>query len=180
MCDGVLYRSTYYQDEKVYEIVSDVPDESAPAEPTSVVGLSLTDPYTRGEIVRDLQNRLVGAGYDVGSVDGVFGNDTDSALQWFQYDNGLESTGVVDTTTAEKLGFLPSSPPATPAAEPETAAESDAVSSDATATPDATAPADSDTVPDSDAPADGDPAPEAATPADGDPVPEDDEPPVEN
>lgn len=164
LCDGVLYRSTYYEDEKVYEIVSDATDDSAPTEPTSVVGLSLTDPYTRGEIVRDLQNRLVGAGYDVGNVDGVFGNNTDSALQWFQYDNDLESTGVVDTGTAEKLGFLPSSPPATPPVQTDAETEPDNVSSDTEPTPEAAAPADGDPVPDSDVPADGEPAPATDTP----------------
>lgn len=154
MCDGVLYRSTYYEDEKVYEIVSDAPGDSAPAEPTSVVGLSLTDPYTKGEIVRDLQNRLVGAGYDVGNVDGVFGKDTESALQWYQYDNDLESTGVVDTGTAEKLGFLPSSPPATsePASEPDGAV-------------------DEALVPEATEQADGTPTPETAPIVDGDAVP---------
>jgi len=104
LCDGVLYRATYYQDDKVYEIVSD--DENQPAvEPTSVVGLALTSPLTSGAIVRDLQNRLVGAGYDVGGVDGVYGEGTVSAVEWYQYDNELESTGVVDAETAAALGF---------------------------------------------------------------------------
>ncbi|MEO0990453.1 MAG: peptidoglycan-binding domain-containing protein [Pseudomonadota bacterium] len=111
-CDGVLYRPTYYEDERVYEIVSD-PDTSS--EPQSVVGLSLTDPMTRGAVVRDLQNTLVDLGYDVGGVDGIFGSGTETALLWFQYDNGLEQSGAVDNPTAVALGFLP---PPTPAPEP--------------------------------------------------------------
>lgn len=113
LCDGVLYRSTYYEDEKVYEIVSDPPAEAG--QPQSVVGMGLTDPFTRGETVREFQNRLVGAGYDVGSVDGVFGSGTEAAVMWLQYDNGIESTGVVDPATANLLGYdVPG------AAEPET------------------------------------------------------------
>lgn len=104
MCDGVLYRATFYQDDKVYEIVSDAEGEAA-TEPTSVVGLSLTSPLTSGEVVRDLQNRLVGAGYDVGGVDGVYGEGTVSAVEWYQYDNEIDSTGVVDAETAALLGF---------------------------------------------------------------------------
>lgn len=105
-CNGVLYRSTYYQDEQVYEIVSDDPEAEA-AEPNSVIGLGLTDPLTQGEVVRDLQNRLVGAGYDVGTVDGVYGSGTANAVEWFQYDNELEVSGVIDAATAEALGFRP-------------------------------------------------------------------------
>jgi peptidoglycan hydrolase-like protein with peptidoglycan-binding domain len=113
LCDGVLYRATYYQDEQVYEIVSDAEEEAA-AEPTSVIGLGLTSPMTRGQVVRDLQNQLVELGYDVGSVDGVFGSATEAAILWVQYDNGLEQTGFVDRATAEVLGYdVPPAPPPT-------------------------------------------------------------------
>lgn len=102
LCDDVLYRSTYYQDERVYEIVSDPPDVT---EPISVFGLALTDPMTRGETVRDLQMRLNAAGYDAGSPDGICGSSTETALMWFQYDNELEPTGIVDVETAVLLGY---------------------------------------------------------------------------
>lgn len=115
LCDGVLYRSTYYEDEKVYEIVSDPPAEAG--QPQSVIGMGLTDPFTRGEVVRELQNRLVGAGYDVGGVDSVYGSGTESAVMWLQYDNKLEATGVIDAATANLLGYdvpgavVPATPP---------------------------------------------------------------------
>ncbi|MEP2533696.1 peptidoglycan-binding domain-containing protein [Shimia sp.] len=104
LCDGVLYRATYYQDKQVYEIVSDA-EEEAEAEPASAIGLALTSPMTTGEIVRDLQNRLVAQGYDVGTIDGVFGTGTETAILWLQYDNELEQTGYVDRDTAKLLGF---------------------------------------------------------------------------
>ena len=84
LCDGVLYRSIYYKDEKVYEIVSDQEGAAAPVEPTSVIGLLLTSPMTKGLVVRDFQNRLVALGYDVGGVDGVFGVGTETALEWIR------------------------------------------------------------------------------------------------
>jgi len=161
-----LYRSTYYEDEKVYEIVSDPPAEEG--QPQSVVGLGLTDPFTRGETVRELQNRLVGAGYDVGSVDGVFGSGTEAAVMWLQYDNELDSTGLVDPATANLLGYdVPGAappatpparevPPATPGTDPEAAVPADPVVPSA-ADPESEGPADPE--PASDAGAD-DAAPE--------------------
>lgn len=103
LCDGVLYRSTYYQEQQVYEIVSDPPEEQAGL--TTVVGLAVTDPLTQGQLVRDLQNRLIGAGYDIGTTDGIYGSSTRAAVEWLQYDNELPVTGVVDAETAKLLGF---------------------------------------------------------------------------
>lgn len=105
LCDGVLYRATYYKEEKVYEIVSEPDGEAVSVEATSVIGLTLTSPMTQGVFVRDLQNRLVALGYDVGGVDGVFGIGTLTALEWYQSDSELDVTGIVDAQTAEKLGF---------------------------------------------------------------------------
>ena len=103
-CNGQLYRSTFYKDEKVYEAVSDAPN-AASAEPTNVIGLALTKPMTRGAVVRDMQQRLYDFGYDGGGIDGVFGSGTSTALMWFQYDNGLDATGIVDVETAALLGY---------------------------------------------------------------------------
>ena len=123
-CDGTLYRSTYYQDEKVYEVVSDAAGETS--EPVSVIGMGLSDPMIRGDLVRDMQERLVYAGYDVGGVDGVFGSGTETAVMWLQYDNGLDATGVIDVATAKLLGYeAPAVPgaPAVPASDPGAASQ---------------------------------------------------------
>ena len=130
ICDGVLYRATYYEGDLVYEIVSDEPGEDPqPVDEgaVEVLGLSLTQPMTRGPAVREVQEVLTESGYDTGGVDGVFGSGTETALLWLQYDYGLEQTGTVDRPTAELLGFLPPSEP--PEEAPEDAAgtgESDA------------------------------------------------------
>ena len=104
VCDGVTYRATLYRNERVYEIVT--PREDTPPAETVFEGpLRLTKPMMRGPEVRELQEVLVEWGYDVGTVDGVFGRDTDEALRAFQRDYGLEVNGVLDDETAKALGL---------------------------------------------------------------------------
>ena len=56
-----------------------------------------------GSAVTYLQQRLVALGYDVGSVDGVFGYDTVHAVYAFQKVQGIGVDGVVGPTTWSKL-----------------------------------------------------------------------------
>ncbi|MEM7498586.1 MAG: peptidoglycan-binding protein [Pseudomonadota bacterium] len=110
VCYGVLYRSTVYKDERVYEIVSkpealiylDAVEESQTA-PGTV--LQLTSPRVRGNAVLALQRELGARGYDIGTPDGVFGPATDRALRTFQADNGLPASGVLTAPTAAALGL---------------------------------------------------------------------------
>jgi putative peptidoglycan binding protein len=54
-------------------------------------------------VVRELQQALITAGYDPGSVDGTFGPATEAAVTAFQQDNGLSADGVVGPDTAAAL-----------------------------------------------------------------------------
>ncbi|MEG1894168.1 MAG: peptidoglycan-binding protein [Clostridia bacterium] len=54
---------------------------------------------SRGESVEILQNALKNAGYDPGSLDGLFGTKTQSALKAFQKTKNLPETGIADTNT---------------------------------------------------------------------------------
>lgn len=54
-------------------------------------------------LVKQLQQALVAAGYEPGSVDGSFGPQTESAVTAFQQDNGLSADGVVGPETAAAL-----------------------------------------------------------------------------
>lgn len=57
----------------------------------------------RGQIVTDLQNALGRAGHPVPTVDGVYGQDTQTAVASFQKEQGLPETGEVDDVTFQRL-----------------------------------------------------------------------------
>jgi peptidoglycan hydrolase-like protein with peptidoglycan-binding domain len=66
--------------------------------------LYLTDPRMTGDDVEQLQERLYALGYtEVGTVDGVFGPNTDQAVRHFQDRNGLVVDGIVGPLTWELL-----------------------------------------------------------------------------
>ena len=54
--------------------------------------------------VRDAQVALNGQGYSVGTVDGRWGPNTQSALRRFQSDRGLAQSGTLDSSTLSALG----------------------------------------------------------------------------
>jgi len=54
---------------------------------------------TRGDDVRRVQKLLADAGYYAGEIDGIFGGDTQQAVQEFQTSNGLPVDGMVGRDT---------------------------------------------------------------------------------
>lgn len=60
---------------------------------------------SRGKDVTALQTKLKRWGYYTGSVDGVFGPKTLSAVKYFQRKNGLTVDGIVGKQTAAALGM---------------------------------------------------------------------------
>jgi hypothetical protein len=61
--------------------------------------LELTTPYMTGADVKMLQNRLVELGYNIGTVDGVFGTKTETAVRSFQTSHHLVVDGKVGKAT---------------------------------------------------------------------------------
>ncbi len=59
----------------------------------------------RGETVKQIQQRLKNWGYYSGSVDGVFGAQTEQAVKKFQRANGLTADGIIGPLTAAKIGI---------------------------------------------------------------------------
>ena len=57
-----------------------------------------------GQAVKDLQQFLTDAGYDLGSVDGQFGPKTEAAVRAYQADQGLSVDGVVGPKTSAAMG----------------------------------------------------------------------------
>jgi Putative peptidoglycan binding domain len=58
-----------------------------------------TDP----ELIAELQRALTTAGYDAGTPDGIFGQNTEEAVVAFQQANGLSRDGIVGPETAAAL-----------------------------------------------------------------------------
>ena len=58
-----------------------------------------------GSDVRTMQQKLKNWGYYSGSVDGIFGSGTESAVKLFQRTNGLTADGIVGSATAAELGM---------------------------------------------------------------------------
>ncbi|HEY9651193.1 MAG TPA: peptidoglycan-binding domain-containing protein, partial [Coleofasciculaceae cyanobacterium] len=58
-----------------------------------------------GPLVKQLQQRLKDKGYNPGTIDGVFGLGTKSAVRAFQKANNLEADGIVGQQTWNALGM---------------------------------------------------------------------------
>lgn len=56
-------------------------------------------PGATGYLVRIIQGVLYARGYDPNGFDGVYGSGTKNAVWFFQRDNNLEATGIVDPIT---------------------------------------------------------------------------------
>ena len=69
------------------------------------VTLNLLKPGAKGEDVRAMQILLMGRGYSVGNcgADGIFGNDTHSAVSKYQRAKGLEVDGICGRETMSSL-----------------------------------------------------------------------------
>lgn len=59
---------------------------------------------TTPERVRAIQQQLKALGFRVGAADGVYGEQTASALREFQRSQGLRPYGVIDRDTLSALG----------------------------------------------------------------------------
>ncbi|MCC8169953.1 MAG: spore cortex-lytic enzyme [Oscillospiraceae bacterium] len=60
---------------------------------------------SRGQEVTNIQTRLKSWGYYSGSVDGIYGSQTASAVKSFQQKNGLTADGVAGPATLAKIGL---------------------------------------------------------------------------
>lgn len=63
---------------------------------------------SRGNEVRQIQQRLKDEGYYKGSVDGIYGTQTKQAVLLYQQRNGLNADGVAGTLTLTSLGIVSS------------------------------------------------------------------------
>ena len=64
---------------------------------------------SRGEEVKKIQTKLKNWGYYSGSIDGIYGWQTESAVKSFQKKNGLTADGIAGTKTLNAMGISSSS-----------------------------------------------------------------------
>ncbi len=88
-------------------IYSSAQTQSAPVSEEYVAAAVLRQGSKGGE-VKEVQRRLKTWGYYKGSVDGVFGAGTKSAVIAFQKKNGLKADGIVGASTYKALGMTTS------------------------------------------------------------------------
>lgn len=60
---------------------------------------------SRSEEVRQIQTKLKRWGYYNGSIDGIYGSQTLSAVKWFQSKNGLQVDGIAGPKTLAAMGI---------------------------------------------------------------------------
>jgi peptidoglycan hydrolase-like protein with peptidoglycan-binding domain len=65
--------------------------------------LKVISPYMRGDDVKAVQTALKAAGYDPKGIDGVYGENTESAVKAFQKAKKIEVDGIVGKITWGKL-----------------------------------------------------------------------------
>lgn len=97
-------------DEMTYSALRNVDSSSASYESSggeegssASRGASLYIIGDSGSEVSSIQRKLKKMGYLDGSVDGIYGGDTASAVKAFQDDEGLSSTGMVDGDTLARI-----------------------------------------------------------------------------
>ena len=64
---------------------------------------------SRSDEVKQIQTKLKRWGYYNGSVDGIYGSQTLSAVKWFQSKNGLTVDGIAGQKTLQAMGIYSSS-----------------------------------------------------------------------
>ena len=102
MTDSSGYSSDYSFDESSGGGIgspNEIPDDLA------LTTAAVLRQGARGSDVKEVQRRLKQWGYYDGSVDGVFGTGTRSAVIRFQKKNGLTADGVVGKETFKALGM---------------------------------------------------------------------------
>lgn len=60
----------------------------------------------RGKDVEEAQRMLTDKGYNPGTIDGIYGKNTEIAVKNFQHDKNLREDGVIGKVTGMALGFI--------------------------------------------------------------------------
>jgi peptidoglycan hydrolase-like protein with peptidoglycan-binding domain len=72
----------------------------------------------RGEAVRELQQKLTAAGFSTNGTDGIYGQDTESAVRRYQQSKNLTADGIAGQDTLRSLGIGQQQPTPNPTPNP--------------------------------------------------------------
>ena len=75
-------------------------------------GQPILKPGDRGQAVLEIQQKLQQLGFSVGVADGHYGPKTQQGIGQFQAQQGLASTGIIDSATLAEMGFQVDDAPA--------------------------------------------------------------------
>ncbi|MFD2211537.1 NlpC/P60 family protein [Virgibacillus halophilus] len=78
------------------------PDVDVSSDESTGTGVAVLSQGEQSQEVKDLQQKLQNLGYDV-NPDGIYGPETEKKIIDFQYDQGWDADGVVDTPTLNAL-----------------------------------------------------------------------------
>ncbi len=67
---------------------------------------------SRGDAVTALQRKLFAMGFNPGTIDGIFGPNTDQAVRSYQEQKGLQVDGIAGPETFTSLGMMEAEKPA--------------------------------------------------------------------
>ena len=79
-----------------------LPEKPAEAIPDNLPRMTAPGPYD--DMIKQVQEKLNGLGFDAGTVNGDFGEKTQAALAQFQLANLLPASGALDDGTLKELG----------------------------------------------------------------------------
>lgn len=79
-----------------------LPEKPAEAIPDNLPRMTAPGPYD--DLIKQVQEKLNGLGFDAGPVNGDFGMKTQAALAQFQLANLLPASGALDNATLKELG----------------------------------------------------------------------------
>ena len=95
----------YVRGMRIDEGAVEPPLPRASAQEETIRLLYLKTPYLRGDDVKEVQEALIGHGYDI-IADGILGKNTDRALKQFQTSQQLRVDGIVGPVMLAFLGIL--------------------------------------------------------------------------
>lgn len=103
--DGIAGKQTYQALQKYVRTETTTSQSNSSNSNDHWTGQTLRE-GNRGQAVKDLQTKLQRLGYNIGTIDGVYGKQTTEAVRSFQKANGLEVDGIAGKITYNAIEHM--------------------------------------------------------------------------